>query len=222
MRIELLADPPEPLVSLRGNAGHCEDDGVPRAEGGMRGRSSQPDRGRYTAEPTEQHFEEAGSLRKGREQSLLSRLSAAGDDDRMRESRARDSRLGRALGKCRRGEHHGCDAHTCGESRDSDKSAQHERFLPLAAHFCYTAARCQVPARCQCVESAMASAAVLPRLPSIRSATCRVPQINVLPVVSRAEAMAGLPSRLMYISSYGPLIQSPFVPFTRTLLTLAK
>jgi hypothetical protein len=52
-------------------------------------------------------------------------------------------------------------------------------------------------ARRQCAELAMASAAVLPKLPSRRSATCRVPQIKVLPVVSRAEAVAGVPSRVM-------------------------
>src|SRR5215472_15952697 len=72
---------------------------------------------------------------------------------------------------------------------------------PSVVPYCYTATRRQFRARggrCQCAELAMASAAVLPRLPSRRSATCLVPQIRVLPVVSRAEAMAGVPSRVMY------------------------
>ena len=61
------------------------------------------------------------------------------------------------------------------------------------AYFCYTAPRQGVPvgrARCQCAELAMARAAVLPKLPSRRIATCWVPQIKVLPVVRRAEAVA--------------------------------
>src|SRR5215472_8747218 len=73
-------------------------------------------------------------------------------------------------------------------------------------------------ARCQCAERAMASAAVLLRLPSRRSATCPVPQISVLPVVSRAEAAAEEPSRVMYTSSWGPLIHAPLAPFTWTLV----
>src|SRR5215470_14184710 len=99
------------------------------------------------------------------------------------------------------------------------------RLLRLAVHFCYTAARRQVPARparYQRADLAMASAAALPRLPSRRSATCLVPQIRVLPVVSRAEAMAGTPLRVMYTSSCGPLIHKPLVPFTLTLVTFFK
>ena len=57
----------------------------------------------------------------------------------------------------------------------------------------------------------------LPKLPSRRSATCPVPQIRVLPVVSLAEAAAGVPSRVTYTSSCGPLIHKPLVPFTPTL-----
>jgi len=41
----------------------------------------------------------------------------------------------------------------------------------------------------------MASAAFSPKLPSRRSATRGVPQIRVLPVVSRAEAVTCVPSR---------------------------
>ena len=58
----------------------------------------------------------------------------------------------------------------------------------------------------------MASAAVLPRLPSRRSATWRVHQ--GIAGGKRAEAAAGVPSRVMYTSSYGPLIHRPLVPFT--------
>src|SRR5712691_3374443 len=65
----------------------------------------------------------------------------------------------------------------------------------------------------------MASAAALPKFPSRRSATRRVPQIRVLPAVSRAEAAAGVPSLLMYISTCGPLIHRPLVPFTLTSVT---
>src|SRR6516225_2578534 len=78
------------------------------------------------------------------------------------------------------------------------------------------------PARCQCAEPAMASAAALPRLPSRRSATCPVPQIRVLPVVSRAEAAVGVPSRVTYTSSCGPLIHNPLAPLTSTLVTLPE
>ena len=53
-------------------------------------------------------------------------------------------------------------------------------------------ARCPYLCGCQRAELAMVSATVLVRLPSRRSATCRVPQIRVLPVVSRAEATAGV------------------------------
>src|SRR5215831_14043847 len=99
------------------------------------------------------------------------------------------------------------------------------RLLGLAAHSWYTAARCQVPARpaqCQRAELAMASAAALPTLPSSRSATCLVPQTRVLPVVSRAEAMAETPLRVMYTSSCGPLIHKPLAPFTSALVTLRE
>src|SRR5258706_13420608 len=43
-RIEILADPPELLAWLRGNAGHGVDDCVPRTEGSLRRRSAQPGR----------------------------------------------------------------------------------------------------------------------------------------------------------------------------------
>src|SRR5215472_2495230 len=96
------------------------------------------------------------------------------------------------------------------------------RLLPSADHFWYTAGWCRVPERrrCQRAEVAMASAAALLRLPSRRSATCLVAQISVLPVVSRAEATAVVPLRVMYISSCGPLIHKPLAPFTSTLVTL--
>ena len=68
----------------------------------------------------------------------------------------------------------------------------------------------------------MASAALSPKFPSRRSATCPVPQIRVLPVVSRADAAAGAPSRVMYISSCGPLIHRPSNPFTSTSAVATK
>src|SRR6266851_6771911 len=38
-RVDALADLPELLAWLGGDTGHCVDDGVPRAEGGLRRRS---------------------------------------------------------------------------------------------------------------------------------------------------------------------------------------
>src|SRR6266581_714346 len=51
MRVEVLADPPELFAWLRGDAGHCVDDRVPRAEGGLR-RGVQPGRPRHAAART--------------------------------------------------------------------------------------------------------------------------------------------------------------------------
>src|SRR5258707_9373293 len=48
-RIEILADPPELLAWLRGNAGHGVDDCVPRTEGSLRRRGAQAGRGRPPA-----------------------------------------------------------------------------------------------------------------------------------------------------------------------------
>jgi hypothetical protein len=49
-----------------------------------------------------------------------------------------------------------------------------------------------------------------------------VPQISVLPVVSRAEACTTVPSLRTYTISCGPVTHSPFVPFSRTSVTLPR
>src|SRR5712671_1639429 len=129
-RIEILADPPELLAWLRGNAWHGVDDCVPRTEGSLRRRGAQTGRRRQRAASAEQCGEKIGLLSQGGEPSRLSRLAGTGQDDRVDQPRAGDSRLGRSLRKRRRGQRHGDDADTCGESGDSDQPAQHERVLP--------------------------------------------------------------------------------------------
>src|SRR5215471_12180214 len=43
-RVEVLVNPPELLAWLGSDAGHCVDDRVPRAEGGLRRLGAQPGR----------------------------------------------------------------------------------------------------------------------------------------------------------------------------------
>src|SRR5215831_2890282 len=61
-RVEVLADLPELLAWLRGNAWHCVDDYVPCAERGLRRWGGQLGRyrGGYAGVQTEQHGEQAG------------------------------------------------------------------------------------------------------------------------------------------------------------------
>src|SRR5260221_6252385 len=53
-RIEILADPPELLAWLRGNAGHGVDDCVPRTEGSLRRRGAQAGARRPGGRPRDQ------------------------------------------------------------------------------------------------------------------------------------------------------------------------
>src|SRR6266851_5580734 len=64
-RIEILADPPELLAWLRGNAGHGVDDCVPRTEGSLRRRGAQAGRPRHGAAGAEQCGEKIGLLSHG-------------------------------------------------------------------------------------------------------------------------------------------------------------
>src|SRR5258706_8937619 len=64
-RIEILADPPELLAWLRGNAGHGVADCVPRTEGSLRRRSAQADRPRQGAASPEQCGEKNGLVSPG-------------------------------------------------------------------------------------------------------------------------------------------------------------
>src|SRR5262249_47955474 len=149
----------------------------------------------------EQHEEQAGLHGEGGEPALQPWFAVAGGDDRVGQPGGGGSRPGRPLRPRRGGERDGGGGtHAPRERGGNSPPAPHfGRLLRLAAHFCYTAVQRQVlrrPARCQCAEPAMASAAALPRLPSRRSTTCPVPQIRVLPVVSRAEAAVGVPSRV--------------------------
>src|SRR5262245_7677013 len=102
-RVEVLADLPELLAWRRGNARHCVDDRVPRAEGGRRRRDGQLGRclGGQASVRTEQHGEQAGLPGERGEAALLSWLTLAGDDDRVDQPGADDARLGRSL-RCRR------------------------------------------------------------------------------------------------------------------------
>src|SRR5258706_7766893 len=129
-RIEILADPPELLAWLRGNAGHGVDDCVPRTEGSLRRRSAQADRRPHGAASAEQCGEKIGLLSQGGEPSRLSRLAGTGQDDRVDQPRAGDSGLGRSLRKRRRGQRYGGGADTRGDGGGRDQPVQAVRVLP--------------------------------------------------------------------------------------------
>src|SRR5258708_37483899 len=133
-RIEILADPPELLAWLRGNAGHGVDDCVPRTEGSLRRRSAQADRRRQGAASAEQCGEKIGLLSQGGEPSRLSRLAGTGQDERVDPPRAGDSGLGRSLRKRRRGPPHGRRADPPRGRGDRLYARQQSRLLPLSVH----------------------------------------------------------------------------------------